>query len=220
MVRKIYLSPLGFLISLALNIASYIHKPFMVYGYRDKASRQFRKRTRISSSAVLTDRQNIQVGDDVWIWHHSIVDGSGGVIIGDGVQIGGWCGIFTHGSQDALRLYGKSFIEIDRNARKGYTRGPVEIGPYCFIGAGSMLMPGTRLGKGCLVAVGTVVLGPIDDFSIVRGNPGRVVGDVRTIDHRYLDDPELRETYFDRETVAQWLETTRLATAQSEAGLS
>ena len=56
---------------------------------------------------------------------------------------------------------------------------PVSIGPYSFVGTGSIIMPGAVIGKGCLIGAGTVVRGTIPDFSIVVGSPGEIVGDSR-----------------------------------------
>ena len=192
---------MGRVISIAMNALAALHRPFMAYGYKDGASGQFRKRTRISSTALISDRDRVAIGDDVWIWHHSIVDGSNGVTIEEGAQIGGWVGIFSHGSQLAVRLLGRSFIEVPRDKRPGYTRGAVCIGAYSFIGAGAMILPGTTLGKGCLVAAGSIVSGRFEDFSLIKGNPAKRVGDVRTLDRKYLKDEAIQQTYFDRDTV-------------------
>lgn len=56
---------------------------------------------------------------------------------------------------------------------------PVAIGDYSFIGTGSIVMPGASIGRGCIIGAGTVVRGPIPDFSIVIGNPGQIIGDSR-----------------------------------------
>lgn len=122
MLRKIYLSPAGRVLSLMMRVAARFKRPFMVYGYHDRVSRKFRKLTRISSSAVLGDADRIAVGDNVWVWHHTIIDGSNGVTIGDGTQVGAWVGIFSHGSHLAVRLHGEGYIAVPREQRKGYTR--------------------------------------------------------------------------------------------------
>lgn len=204
MLRRIYLSPLGRVISWAMNVAAAFHRPFMAYGYKDRVTGRFRKRTRISSTALISDASQVAIGDNVWIWHHSIIDGSNGVTIEEGAQIGGWVGIFSHGSQLSVRLLGRSFIEIPRDERPGYTRSPVRIGAYCFIGAGAMILPGTTLGKGCLVAAGSIVSGTFDDFSLIKGNPAKRIGDVRALDRKYLADETIQRSYFDPETVAQF----------------
>ena len=55
----------------------------------------------------------------------------------------------------------------------------VEIGDYSFIGTGTILMPGCKIGKACIIGAGTVVRGDIPDYSIYIGSPGKVVGDSR-----------------------------------------
>lgn len=201
MLRKIYLSPLGGLISLLMNFIAMFGRPFMVYGYWDRPTGLFRKHTRISSSAVIGDRKNVAISDNVWIWHHTIIDGSNGVSISEGCQIGAWVGIFSHGSHIAVRLYGEQYISVPREKRKGYTRGLVQIGPYCFIGAGALIMPGVTLGKGCLVSAGAVVSKSAPDYSVLRGSPAQIVGDVRDLDKKFLKDPAIQDTYFDQEVV-------------------
>lgn len=202
MLRRLYLSPLGRLISLVLSALALLRRPFMVYGYRDRASGHFRKHTRISSSAVIGDKQHVAIADHVWIWHHSIIDGSNGVTIGEGCQIGAWVGIFSHGSHLAVRLYGRDYIAVPREARVGYSRGAVIIGPYCFLGAGALIMPGVTLGKGCLVSAGAMVTKSAPDFSILRGSPAQIVGDTRDLDRKHLKDPAIQRSYFDPETAA------------------
>ncbi len=202
MLRSLYLSPLAGIISLALSALAFLRRPFMVYGYRDRASGAFRKHTRISSSAVIGDKAQVAIADHVWIWHHSIIDGSNGVTIGEGCQIGAWVGIFSHGSQLAVRLYGRDYITVPREERAGYSRGSVTIGPYCFVGAGALILPGVTLGKGCLVAAGAMVTKSAPDFAILRGSPAQVVGDTRDLDRKHLKDPAIQARYFDPETAA------------------
>ncbi len=56
---------------------------------------------------------------------------------------------------------------------------PIYIGESTFIGARASILPGTIIGKGCLIGACAVVKGDIPDYSIVVGNPGKIVGDVR-----------------------------------------
>ncbi|KAA0918903.1 acyltransferase [Dietzia sp. ANT_WB102] len=56
---------------------------------------------------------------------------------------------------------------------------PVEVGPHAFIGMGAILMPGAKVGRGAIVGAGAVVRGNIPDFSVVIGNPAKIIGDSR-----------------------------------------
>jgi acetyltransferase-like isoleucine patch superfamily enzyme len=62
---------------------------------------------------------------------------------------------------------------------------PIESAPVR-IGAGSWLADrvsvtaGADIGERCAIAPNAVVSGTVPDFSIVVGNPGRVVGSTRT----------------------------------------
>jgi acetyltransferase-like isoleucine patch superfamily enzyme len=57
-------------------------------------------------------------------------------------------------------------------------------------------MPGTKIGKGCLVAAYSFVKGDFPDFSIIGGNPASIVGTTKDLDKDYLEQyPELQEFY-------------------------
>ena len=54
----------------------------------------------------------------------------------------------------------------------------IEVGENAFIGLGAILLPGVRVGRGAIIGAGTVVRGAVEPFTIVAGNPMRVVGAV------------------------------------------
>jgi acetyltransferase-like isoleucine patch superfamily enzyme len=203
-LKRIYLSPLGRVISWAMNSAAALRRPFIAYGYRDSVSRKFRHRTRVSSSASLVHRDRIAMGDNVWVGHYCHLDGTGGLRIGEGVQFATWSGVLTHGSHDSIRLCGARFIELDPTERAGYLLAPVTIGEYAFVGAGAIILPGITLGRGCRIDAGAIVTRNVPDFAIARGVPAVVIGDVRQIDMLYLDDPRVRSSYFDPAAIEQF----------------
>ena len=51
----------------------------------------------------------------------------------------------------------------------------IKIGNYCFIGARSIILPGTTIGDNVIVGAGAVVKGNIPDGVVIAGNPARVV---------------------------------------------
>ncbi len=202
MFRKLYLSPLGYLISGILHLFSWVHKPFMVYGYRNRKTGKFQKRTRISSSAKLINKKNIDLSDNVWIGHYCLVDGTGGVTIAEGVQLSSHTVVYSHSSQDAIRLLGKQFMEWPAVKRPGYKLKPVSIGAYTFVGTSSVILPGSVIGKGCIVGAGSVVNGVIPDYAIAVGNPVKIIGDTRERDKNRFDEKRDPEKYYDPELLS------------------
>jgi acetyltransferase-like isoleucine patch superfamily enzyme len=197
MFRVIYLSPLGRIISFVMRILGRLLNPFMIYGYWNSHAGKFRKRTRISSSTVLINKRSIDIGDDCWIGHHSIVDGSNGVKIGKGVQIAGLSGIYSHSSHLAIRLCGERYIEMSDKVRPGYIRAPVEIGDFTFIGVSAVILPGVKIGKGCIIGAGSIVNCDIPDRSVAVGNPVKIIGSTLDLDASYFEDSIVMHSYYD-----------------------
>ncbi len=95
--------------------------------------------------------------------------------IHEGVTISSYVRILTH--DWSLHTVSKSLGYFSQKP-VGDIRG-VTIGEYSFIGTGAIIMPGARIGRGCLIGAGTVVRGNIPDYSIVVGSPGEIVGSTK-----------------------------------------
>ncbi len=96
--------------------------------------------------------------------------------LGEGVTISSYVRILTH--DWSPHTVGKAMGVYTTNPLGRIC--PVTIGDYSFVGTGSIVMPGTKIGRGCLIGAGTVVRGIIPDFSIVIGSPGQIIGDSRS----------------------------------------
>ena len=53
--------------------------------------------------------------------------------------------------------------------------GRVTICDYAYIGSGAQIMPGVTVGKGSLVAAGSIVTKSVPDGVVVAGNPAKYV---------------------------------------------
>jgi acetyltransferase-like isoleucine patch superfamily enzyme len=168
--------------------------PKMVWGYQD-SSGAWRERTRISDTVFIHRRENIRIADNAFVWHYTILDGTGGLEIGEGAQIGAWVGLFTHSSHLSIRLYGNHYQEVPETEKAGFRVAPIQIGKYVFVGAGAKILPGVTVGEGALVSAGAIVSRDVEAFAIVSGNPAKVVGDTRKLDEKYLTDRQLSEWY-------------------------
>jgi acetyltransferase-like isoleucine patch superfamily enzyme len=170
-----------------------INRPIMINGYRN-ADGTYRPNTRIGNSTYIDYKQHLKIADYVYIGHHNFIEASNHIIIDAGVQITSYCTLTTHSSHDSIRLYGP---EYGGQEMLGYLRGSIVIGAYTFVGPYSTIMPGTKIGKGCLVSSYSNLKGEYPDFSIISGNPATVVGDTRDRDERFFKQhPELLDPKF------------------------
>jgi serine acetyltransferase len=74
--------------------------------------------------------------------------------------------------RDTLIAFKTLIFTRDPNTREDR---PVRIGERCFIGGGSMILPGVTIGDECIVGGGSVVFDDVPARSIVGGNPARVL---------------------------------------------
>lgn len=167
-------------------------RPRMVYGQRDGAAR--RPHSRVSTHSVIEAPALLRLGDHVFIGHFNFIDASGGLSLGDGVQITNHCSVLTHSTHRAVRLEREAFYGHPSPA--GAERLPTAIGAWTFIGPHSVIAPGSRLGVGVLVKAYSYVRGEVPDFAVLEGQPGqpaRVVGDTRELDRAWMErQPEGR----------------------------
>ncbi|MEA3480305.1 MAG: acyltransferase [Bacteroidota bacterium] len=169
------------------------NRPYIITGYRRPDGR-YLKHTRIGNTTYITYKKNLDIADYVFISHFGFIEASHGITIEEGCQIGYHVTITSHSSHISIRLYGPAYY--GRKDYTGHITGKVHIGKYSFIGPYSLILPGTRIGKGSLVAAYSHVKGEFPDFAIIRGNPAEVVGDTREMDKKYLDQhPELVKFY-------------------------
>ena len=206
--KRLYLSPLGLVISYIQNILAIFHRPFMVYGIKNYVKNKRMNNTRISSSSKIISKDKLDIGDGVWVGHYCVLDASHGLSIGDGVQTGSHVSIYSHSSHVAIRLLGSQYLKTDD--RVGYIVGSVSIGEYSFIGDSCVIFPNVQIGKGCLIKAGSIVTQSIPDYSIATGIPARVVGLVSNIDEPFLSDPDVRRTYFDLKLFSDYFDKGKL----------
>jgi acetyltransferase-like isoleucine patch superfamily enzyme len=102
------------------------------------------------------------------------------ITIGDDVVISSDVRILTHDFSvaridKALGVHPGGVINPNEERSKV---ARISIGDNSFIGAFAMLMPGTVIGRDCVIGAGSVVRGNIPDGSIVIGNPGQVIRNI------------------------------------------
>jgi maltose O-acetyltransferase len=71
--------------------------------------------------------------------------------------------------------------------------GKVVIGCRTFLGAGTIVLPGVKIGNDVIVGAGSVVTHDIPDNSVVVGNPARVIESISSFVEKYVG----RQSQFD-----------------------
>jgi len=59
--------------------------------------------------------------------------------------------------------------------KQGITTAPIKVGDESWIGANAVVVAGIEIGKHCIVAAGSVVTKNVESFSVVAGNPAKVI---------------------------------------------
>ncbi|MBI5102972.1 MAG: acyltransferase [Nitrospirae bacterium] len=115
------------------------------------------------SSLVIGD---VKVGRNTWIGPFTVLDGSGGLEIGDYCSISAGVQIYTHDTVKWALSGGKMEPE----------RLPTRIGSRCYIGPNTVIAKGVTIGEGCLIGANSLVVTDIPAGSKAYGIPCRVLG--------------------------------------------
>lgn len=111
--------------------------------------------------------QNVEIGNNTGISHHTDLDGNGGLKIGDDVMIGPYTQIIS-----ADHRFDSLLIPMRKQGIRGES---VTIGNDVWIGAHVVVLPGISIGDGSIIVSGSIVTKDIAPFSIAVGNPAKVV---------------------------------------------
>jgi acetyltransferase-like isoleucine patch superfamily enzyme len=109
---------------------------------------------------------DVKVGHNTWIGPFTIIDGSGGLTIGNNCTISSGVHIYTHDNLAQTLTGGKAPIE----------REPISIGDCTYIGPGAIIKKGVTIGEGCVVGAFSFINKDVESNSIVVGTPARVIG--------------------------------------------
>jgi acetyltransferase-like isoleucine patch superfamily enzyme len=112
------------------------------------------------SSIIIGD---VKVGKNTWIGPNTLLDGSGGLIIGSNCSISAGVQIYSH---DSVQWAVTGGI-------KPYIYEKVEIGNNCYIGPNSVISKGVVLGNHCIVGANSFVNKSFKMNSKVAGNPAK-----------------------------------------------
>jgi len=111
---------------------------------------------------------DVKVGAHTWIGPYTLLDGSGGLEIGDYCSISAGVHIYTHDTVRWAVSGGKAL----------YERAPVKIGHCCYIGSQSVITKGVTIGEHSIIGACSLVNRDIPPYTLAFGVPCRPRGRV------------------------------------------
>lgn len=113
----------------------------------------------------------LTIGSYCWFGEYNHITCANKVTIGDNLLTGKWVTITdnSHGATDY------DSFKIAPIKRPLVSKGSVVIGNNVWIGDKATILPGVTIGDGAVIAASSVVTKDVPAYSIVAGNPGKVV---------------------------------------------
>lgn len=112
----------------------------------------------------------IRAGKNLAVNRGSLIDGKGGVEIGDNVLIGPYVIITS-----AQHSFERPDLPMNAQAEK---KARVQIGNDVWIGTHAIINPGVSIGDRVIVAAGAVVTHDVESHSVVAGVPAKKIKDL------------------------------------------
>ncbi len=134
---------------------------------------------RIFGRLLSQDDGEILIGDNVCIYQSTVLGSVNSISLGNGVIISNHVHVYdnnNHPTSPEIRMnMVQSGFDGDAWRWKHSQNAPVVIEDNVWIGEYSAIMKGVRIGRGSVVAAHAVVTKDVPEYSIVAGNPARVV---------------------------------------------
>jgi acetyltransferase-like isoleucine patch superfamily enzyme len=105
----------------------------------------------------------VRVGRRSWIGPYVILDGSGGLSIGENCSISAGVQIYSH---DTVRW-------ALTGGQAKYEYAPTSIGDHCYLGPNAVIAKGVSIGNRCIIGANSLVLSNVPDDSRAFGTPAK-----------------------------------------------
>lgn len=113
----------------------------------------------------------ITIGNNCIIGQYSHITAVNKVVIGDNLLTGRFVLI----SDNSHGTFTEEELSIHPASRQVVSKGEVIIGKNVWLGDKVSILPGVHIGDGCIIGANAVVTHDINPYSVVVGNPGKVV---------------------------------------------
>ena len=121
--------------------------------------------------ASQTFTPHVVIGDGCKIGTDSHISSINSVILGKHVR----CGRKIFITDNAHGASQRDLLDMPPNMRPLYSKGPVIIEDNVWIGEYAAILPNVTIGQGSIVAAHAVVTKDVPPYSVVGGNPAKVI---------------------------------------------
>ena len=156
---------------------------------------------------LLITKRNVKLGNTSTFGRGTVFYAPNQMVIGENVYIGKYCSLETDieigndvligNNVGLIGKYDHDFSCVGKSIKDSPWIGDLDyqfkgkglkiiIENDVWIGYGAIVVSGVHIGRGAIVAAGSVVLKDVDPYTIVAGNPAKVVS-------RRFDDEQIRE---------------------------
>ena len=122
-----------------------------------------------AGAMLLPSGGSITIGRRTGLNQYVVMNGEGGIQIGDDVMIAAFVAIYAANHRIDR-------TDICMREQGMYSKGGVIIEDDVWIGTHCVVLDGVRIGRGSVIAAGAVVTKNVLPYSIIQGVPGRLVG--------------------------------------------
>lgn len=113
--------------------------------------------------------KNTRLGKGTFVNHNCYFMDGAPITIGQNVFIGPYCGFYT-------ATHPLTYAERNKGLEKAL---PITVGDNCWFGANVSVMPGVKIGSGCVIAAGSVVTKDLPANCVAAGVPAAVKKEIQ-----------------------------------------
>lgn len=134
----------------------------------------------VFSGRIVFERENINVsiGDRTFVGGNTLLDLTCDISIGNDVLISWGCTLIDHNSHSIKFEDRKNDVVDWIDGKKNWSNvstKPIVIQDKAWIGFNSIILKGVTIGKGSIVAAGSVVTKNVEPYTVVGGNPAKLI---------------------------------------------
>lgn len=141
-----------------------------------------------ANGGKITIGNNTYVGEGCRIWSAEKIEIGNNVLISHGVNI-----IDTNSHELDYLERANGFSNLIKNGhskeKNNILTAPIVIEDYAWISFNAIILKGIRIGKGAIVAAGSVVTKDVAPFTVVAGNPAQLIKTLSNDDLGRNDTP-------------------------------